>query len=82
MQQCPVCRARRADSAPHCRRCRSDLSELARIESRAAALAGQAVHALARGEQTTAAKAAFQARKLHATPFHQLLADFVEKNIS
>ena len=78
MERCPLCKARLRDKTI-CNRCEADLSLLQAIESQAEHLAQRAVHSLLAGKTPAAIRQAAAARDLHATPFHQALAGFIEK---
>jgi len=72
MERCPICRATVGDIET-CRRCKTDLTPLLRVERTAADLEMQAFHHLAAGQPATAKRLLKRARFLQDTEARQSL---------
>ncbi len=77
MERCPVCRARVAGKSV-CRRCKSDLAGLLRLEAQADYYLQWAVCALARREIQKAGELCRYAAHLQNTPLTAALAGFID----
>jgi hypothetical protein len=66
--RCPVCRAENGDGDLTCRRCRTDLSLLVRLEQQRRHLLQSAQNCLVQGQAESALAHAQQAQKLRQGP--------------
>lgn len=72
MERCPVCRATVTDTET-CRRCRTDLAPLLRLERQAEAVELAAYRHLAEGRPATAKRLLQRARFMQDTPARRSL---------
>lgn len=79
MEHCPTCRARLTATEAVCPRCRSDLSQLWRLEARAQRHCLHAIqHSLRDADAASAANAVKEALRLKREPLYQALRCFLQ----